>query len=275
VNRRAAVALLLSAGCSPERDAAANAPLALRLLAAGKAFGEGNAGQESTGRVELLRVADVVRRDRPRHASLLVALNASVFHTLGFVREVDDRNPAFMFLPSVLSSRRGGCVGLGLLYLSLAELLGLPMEGILRPGHLYVRVRRPEGHVNVELLRKGEAMPDDWYENRFPIPGGSAPAYGRPLSEEELFGVIAYNVGVDRQLNGKLPEARSAFERATRAFPELAEAHASLGRALHLLGSLGPASAAYSAAERVNPALPGLAENIALLRSERQGAFTR
>jgi hypothetical protein len=275
VKRRSALALLLLAGCSPDRAGAENAPLSRRLLALGESFGEGNPGQKSSGWNELLRVADVVRQARPRHGSLLLALNASVFDTLGFVREVNDRNPAFMFLPSVLTSRRGGCVGLGLLYLSLAELLGLPMECILRPGHLYVRVRHPEGHVNVELLRKGEAMPDEWYENRFPIPGGTAAAYGRPLSNDELLGVIAYNVGCDRQANRRLPEARSAFERATRDFPDFGEAHASLGRTLHLLGALDAADAAYTAAQRVQPALPGLADNMALLRSERQGLVTR
>jgi regulator of sirC expression with transglutaminase-like and TPR domain len=275
VKRRSALALLLSAACSPDRSAAENAPLTRRLLAAGESFGEGNAGQRSTGLAELLRVSGVVTQARPRHGSLLLALNATVFRTLGFVREVNDRNPAFMFLPSVLASRRGGCVGLGLLYLSLAELLALPLECILRPGHLYVRMRRPEGHVNVELLREGEAMPDDWYENRFPIAGGTAPAYGRPLSNEELFGVIAYNVGIDRQTNRRLSEARSAFERATRAFPDFAEAHASLGRTLHLLGALDSADAAYAAAQRVNPALPGLADNVVLLRNERRSSLAR
>lgn len=162
-------------------------------------------------------------------------------------------------------------MGLGLLYLSLAELLSLPMECILRPGHLYVRVPGPRGHANVELLRKGEAMPDDWYEARFPVAGGSAPAYGRPLSNDELLGVIAYNLGNDRQTHGRLSEARSAFERATRAFPDLAEAHASLGRTLHLLGALDAADAAYARARRVSPALPGLDGNIALLQSERSG----
>jgi tetratricopeptide (TPR) repeat protein len=274
VNRRSTLALLLSGGCSPGRDEP-DAPLARRLLGVGPSFGEGRRDQESAGLGELLRIADEVRRSRPRHGSLLAALNASVFRTLGFAREVDDRALAFMFLPSVLKSRRGGCVGLGMLYLSLAELLTLRMESVLRPGHLYVRVPGAGGHQNVELLRQGEAMPDDWYENRFPIPGGKAPAYGRPLSSGELLGVVAYNVGNERQASGRLTEARSAFERATQAFPDLAEAHASLGRTLHLLGALGPADAAYTTARRLYPALPGLDDNLALLRSERKDLLVR
>jgi regulator of sirC expression with transglutaminase-like and TPR domain len=271
VKRRSALLLLLAAGCWPERDGP-DAPLARRLLGAGQPFGEGAPDQEAPGLSELRRIARVVAEARSGHGSLLLALNASVFQSLGFAREVNDRAPEFTLLPPVLKSRRGGCVGLGLLYLSLAELLTLPMECILRPGHLYVRVPGLEGHTNVELLRKGEAMTDDWYENRFPIPGGSAKAYGRPLSNDELLGVIAYNIGNDRQAHGKLSQARSAFERATRAFPDLAEAHASLGRTLHLLGALGAADAAYTRAQAVYPALPGLDGNLALLRSERNGS---
>lgn len=267
MKRRSTLALLLAAGCFPARED--DAPLARRLLGAGLPFGEGSEDQVSSGLVELRRIASVVEEARPRHASLLAALNASVFGSLGFAREVDDADPGFMLLPSVLKRRRGGCVGLGLLYVSLAELLALPLQCIVRPGHLYVRVPGPSGHVNVELLRRGEAMPDAWYEERFPILGGKAPAYGRPLSSDELLGVVAYNVGNDRQASGRLREARDAFERATLAFPDLAEAHASLGRTLHLLGELGAADAAYAAARRVHPALPGLERNVALLRSER------
>jgi regulator of sirC expression with transglutaminase-like and TPR domain len=274
VKRRSALALLLSAGCVPGR-AGADAPFSRRLLAVGQSFGEGTPSQESSGLDELRRIADVVKQSHAPGGALLLALNTSVFHALGFEREVNDRALAFMFLPSVLKSRRGGCVGLGMLYLSLAELLGLRMECIVRPGHLYVRAPDAKGHTNVELLRKGEAMPDDWYENRFPIPGGRAPAYGRPLSHDELFGVVAYNVGNDRQAHGRLPEARRAFERATRLFPDLGEAHASLGRTLHLLGALGAADTAYAAARKVNPVLPGLDDNMALLRSEREGSLVR
>jgi hypothetical protein len=274
VKRRSALLLLLAAGCAPAR-AGKDAPLSRRLLGAGRSFGEGSSDRESANLTELRRIADVVTRSPSRGGALLPALNASVFQTLGFEREVNDRALSFMFLPSVLKKRRGGCVGLGMLYLSLAELLAMPMECILRPGHLYVRVPGPQGHTNVELLRKGEAMPDDWYENRFPIPGGRAAAYGRPLSSDELLGVVAYNVGNDRQAHGRLPEARTAFERATRAFPEFGEAHASLGRTLHLLGALDAADAAYARARRVNPALPGLDDNMALLRSEREGSRTR
>jgi regulator of sirC expression with transglutaminase-like and TPR domain len=268
VKRRPALALLLTAACARDGDGS-GFPLARRALSAGRTFGEGTPDDETSGLAELTRLANEVKRAARTHGSLLLALNASVFGALGFAREVNDPSLAFVLLPSVLKGRRGSCVGLGLLYLSLAELLALPMECIVRPGHFYVRVPNERGHVNAELLRRGEAMPDAWYEERWPIPGGTARAYGRPLSRDEVFGVVAYNVGNQRQASGRLEDARSAFDRATRAFPELAEAHASLGRTLHLLGALAAAEAAYAAARRAHPALPGLEQNVELLRRER------
>jgi tetratricopeptide (TPR) repeat protein len=272
VRRRSALALLLTAGCARHGDGAPGVPFARRVLTAGRAFGEGTADDEPSGLAELRRIASEARRAEPAHGSPILALNASIFETFGFAREVKDPSLAFVLLPSVLKTRRGSCVGLGLLYLTLAEMLALPMECIVRPGHFYVRVPNETGHVNIELLRRGEAMPDAWYEERFPIPGGAARAYARPLSWDETLGVVAYNVGNERQSRGRLEEARSAFDRAVRAFPDLAEAHASLGRTLHLLGALGAAEAAYAAARRANPALPGLDQNLDLLARERAQA---
>jgi regulator of sirC expression with transglutaminase-like and TPR domain len=268
VKRRSALALFITAGCA-RHGGGANASFARRALTAGHSFGEGTESDETSGLAELTRLAGEVRRAERSHGSLLAALNASVFGSLGFAREVNDPSLVFVLLPSVLKGQRGSCVGLGLLYLSLAELLALPMECIVRPGHFYVRVPREGGHVNVELLRQGEAMPDAWYDERFPIPGGKARAYGRPLSPDETLGVVAYNVGNERQARGRLEEARSAFARAAQAFPELAEAHASLGRTQHLLGALAAAEGAYAAARAANPALPGLDQNLELLRRER------
>lgn len=272
MKRRSVLALMLGAGCGRAHDAP---PFTRRALTAGHSFGEGSPDDESVGLAELGRLAAAVKAGVAQHGSPLLALNAAVFGPLGFVREVNDRSLSFVFLPSVLKGKRGGCVGLGLLYLSLAELLGLPMESVIRPGHFYVRVPENAGHVNVELLRRGEAMSDAWYEERFPVPGGTARAYGRALSQEEVFGVIAYNVGNDRQIAGRLDEARSAFDQAARAFPDLGEAHASLGRTLHLLGALDAADAAYAAARRANPALPGLSGNVELLERERSARAGR
>ena len=114
----------------------------------------------------------------------------------------------------------------------------------------------------------GEAMPDAWYRQRFPVPGGAAPEYARPLSRAEVLGVVEYNLGNERRRQLRLAEARAAFTRSVQAFPQLSEAHASLGAVEQLLGNLEAAAASYRRAQDVNPHLPGIDQNLALLSAE-------
>jgi regulator of sirC expression with transglutaminase-like and TPR domain len=216
----------------------------------------------------LVEFAREIRQGTPR-ASIAAVLRHLLFGELGFVREVADSDLSFVLLPGVLRSRRGSCVGLGTVYLALAEALEVVARGVMMPGHFYVRVEE-RGHVeNVELLRRGEAMPSSWYGGRFPIPGGRAREYARSLTLRETLGVIEYNLGNERRRQLRLVDARDAYARAVRYFPDFAEAHASLGAALHLLGELEQAAASYRTARDVNPHLPHVDSNIALLASER------
>src|SRR5205823_13318274 len=72
------------------------------------------------------------------------------------------RSPLFPYttlfrslLPSVLGARRGSCLGLGALYLIVAERIGLPLDGVRVPGHFFVRTRGSSPR-NIELLHRGE-----------------------------------------------------------------------------------------------------------------------
>jgi len=145
------------------------------------------------------------------------ALNAVVFDELHFEREVKEADPRFMRLAQVLADRKGSCLGLAAVYLALGERLGpahhFAVEGILVPGHLFVRV----GGRNVELLRRGEQMPDQWYREKYEIPEKDAPAYLRPLAPAELLGLYDYNIGNDLRLQGRFVEAGPASTRGRRS----------------------------------------------------------
>lgn len=70
----------------------------------------------------------------------------------------------YTFLPSVLDSRRGVCLGVSILYLSLAQRLGLDLEVITPPGHIYVRYVSPDGEVlNIETTARGIDIPSEMY----------------------------------------------------------------------------------------------------------------
>jgi len=270
MKRRSLLLALAGSACRGARGH----DLALGQALVDAASSSGDDAQAAWSLNELARLADEAARElraAPRSSAAAV-LSGLIFGRWGFVREVADTSLAFVFLPSVLERRRGSCVGLGTLFLALAEAQGLSAAGVMMPGHFYVRVQERDRARNVELLRAGEAMPDTWYAERFPIPGGAAREYARPLGRTEVLGVVDYNVGNERRRQGRLRDARGAFARAARGFPELSEAHASLGAIEQLLGNLEAAAASYQRARDVNPHLPGIEQNLALLAAERATA---
>jgi tetratricopeptide (TPR) repeat protein len=278
VNRSIVVVVigsLLGGACHGSHGGGANRDATTRtLLAAGRdRTPSTKSDDQEWAAAELQRIAARARAERQRDpgAGAAAAINRTLFDVLAFSREVDDADIAFVLLPSVLRRRRGSCVGLGALYIALGALLDVPVAGVVVPGHFFVRVAEGGRSRNVELLRRGEEMPDDWYRARYPIAGDGASAYGRLLTVTEVRGVIEYNVGQQAKRLNQLADARRAYQRATEDFPAFAEAHASLGATLHLLGALDDAAAAYAAAARAYPLLPGLRDNINLLDVERRG----
>lgn len=268
MNRRSLLLLLATSGChgAPGMDLS----LSRALLEAARQSGLDDE-RLSGSLTELARLVAVAQREYATNTARSPAsvLSTLIFERWGFVREVEDTSLRYVLLPSVLQHRRGSCVGLGSLFLALADGLRWSACGVLRPGHFYARVREASGERNVELLRAGEAMPDAWYDTRFPIPGGFAPEYARPLTSSEVLGVVHYDVGNERRRQRRFSEARAAFERAARAFPGLSEAHAGLAAMQQLLGDLHGATESYRRARAAHPHLPGVAENLALLEAER------
>jgi regulator of sirC expression with transglutaminase-like and TPR domain len=268
MKRRSLLWLLASSACHGTRSRELSLGRALVDVSTGP--GGTDAAQARWALDELARLVDEAEgelRRAPRSPASVIS--QLLFERWGFVREVADTSLGFVFLPQVLERRRGSCVGLGTLFLALASGLGQAASGVMMPGHFYVRMQEQGQPRNVELLRSGEAMPDAWYGQRFPVPGGSAPEYARALSPAEVLGVVEYNVGNERRRQLRLPEARAAFARAVQGFPELAEAHASLGAVEQLLGNLEAAAASYQRARDVNPHLPGVDRNLELLVAER------
>jgi tetratricopeptide (TPR) repeat protein len=97
------------------------------------------------------------------------AINDLLFHELRFrfppqslgTKEID----LYTFLPSVLDSRRGVCLGVSILYLCLAQRLGIELEAVTPPGHIYVRYRDPQTEevTNIETTARGIHLPSETY----------------------------------------------------------------------------------------------------------------
>lgn len=110
--------------------------------------------------IDLMALQILARLPRPASpAAKIQAINTLIFDELGFrfpphslyAKDIDK----YTFLPSVLDSRQGVCLGVSILYLCLAQRLNLALETITPPGHIYVRHRSPEKIINIETTARG------------------------------------------------------------------------------------------------------------------------
>ena len=105
-------------------------------------------------------------------------LNKFFFEELGFAGNLNHfYDPRNSFMSEVLRRRVGIPISLAVVWLELAQSLGLQAKGVNFPGHFLVKVRLPyphEGHVVIDpfsglaplfaetgLVRDGEAVSDD------------------------------------------------------------------------------------------------------------------
>jgi tetratricopeptide (TPR) repeat protein len=222
-------------------------------------------------RAEIARLGRHVTALTAQGRDLVDALREVVFVEAAFLREVDSSDLRYVLLPAVLAHRKGSCVGLATLFLALAEEVGNPavLEATLVPGHFFLRARNGAGLLNIELLRQAEIVPDDFYVSRYGVANHEPPpAYWRALTPDEIEAVVHFNAGNEARRQNVPAAALQAYRRAAKDFPDFAEAQASLGLCLHMTGRLVEALAAYGAALRAQPALPGLTHNIELLTQQ-------
>jgi tetratricopeptide (TPR) repeat protein len=97
----------------------------------------------------------------------ITAINRFIFDEMGFrfpphslyAQDID----LYTFLPSVLDSRRGVCLGVSIRYLCIAQRLALPLEMITPPGHIYVRYHSGDKIINIETTARGIHMDSEEY----------------------------------------------------------------------------------------------------------------
>ncbi len=96
-------------------------------------------------------------------ASKIAALTHLLFHELGIrfppQSEAAEKTEQFSNLSSVLFSRRGVCLGASVLYLALAQRIGVPLSVYTPPGHIFV-AHKTGNHIRViETTARGVDIP--------------------------------------------------------------------------------------------------------------------
>lgn len=122
--------------------------------------------------IDLMALQILARLDRKATPEAKIrAINRFIFEEMGFrfpphslyAKDID----VYTFLPSVLDSHRGVCLGVSILYLCLAQRLDLQLEMITPPGHIYVRYRDPQSNqvINIETTARGIHLDSEKYLN--------------------------------------------------------------------------------------------------------------
>lgn len=123
------------------------------------------------GDMDLLaaRLAHKVEREAPA-LERLHALNQFFFQDLGFAGNVNDYYDAEnSYLSSVLRTRRGIPISLAVLWMELAQSLGLKVRGVAFPGHFMVKVLLPRGLVLIDPFTGESLSREDLLERLSPF----------------------------------------------------------------------------------------------------------
>jgi len=166
----------------------------------------------------------------PADYRAIPVINKLLFDELGFKSVKQANNPDDLFLHSVLDNKQGYCLSLSVLYLSLSERLGLPLYGVVVPGHFFVRYDDGRIRFNIETTSNGGNAPDEHYITKFNVPEDSSEnIYMTNLGKRQTLGCFFNNLGNSYSDIGDTEQAQLALERAVQINPFLTESRTNLG----------------------------------------------
>jgi len=174
--------------------------------------------------------------ENPSDIDKINAINYFIFYEKKFrfpphsihAKEID----TFTFLSTVMDTRRGVCLGVSILYLSLAQRLGLELEIITPPGHIFVRYNDKKGKIiNIETTARGCDFPSEIYL-------GIETKKLQLRNIKEVVGLAFINQASVCWGNEKYEEAVSLYEKASKYLPDDSNLNQLLGYNLLFVGKI-------------------------------------
>jgi len=180
-----------------------------------------------------------------------------------FTYDKSSADPGNYLLESVLARRRGNCLGLSLLYLAVADRLGVPFRGVYVPSHCFVRFEGSGERINVEFAEDGAPWTDDRYRREFRLSPGRP--YLRALSSAEMLGVFLKTLGAGYSRKGREEDALRLYDEAGRLYPGLPDVHYNAGVSLQRTGRDDEAVVKYRRALELDPEMAAARDNLSVL----------
>jgi tetratricopeptide (TPR) repeat protein len=188
----------------------------------------------------------------PMGAAAIPVINEYLFNELKFKAIDKATDPYDLFLHSVMDRKQGYCLSLSVLYLAVGERLGLPLYGVVVPGHFFVRYDDGRRRFNIETTNQGSSPPDDYYIQKFNVPKTST-IYMANLNKRQSLGCFFNNLGNVYKEIKNIDQAMASLQWAVYINPSLAESRMNLGNIYMLKDRVDDAITEYQAATRVNP----------------------
>ncbi len=201
------------------------------------------------------------KRLKPNYKAIPV-INKYLFSECRFSSVSEATDPNDLFLHTVLDKKRGYCLSLSILYLSLGERLGIPLYGVVVPGHFFVRYDDGRTKLNIETTSMGGSAIDKHYINKFKVPESINSIYMKNLNKIETLGCFFNNLGNSYIDIGDTDLAFLALLRAVQINPTLPESRANLGNIYLKKNQIEDAIVEYRTALQINPSDPKTHNNL-------------
>ncbi len=236
--------------------------------------------QQVLGDVDQL-VARLKRRlpnDAPA-VQRLRAINQFFYRDLSFAGNVNNYyDPDNSYLSAVLRTRKGIPITLAVLWIEVAQAIGLNARGVAFPGHFMVKVNLPKGQVVMDPMNGQSLSRDDLserldpYKRRsglvddFDVPLG---LYLQPAQPRDIIARMLRNLKEIHKTQEDWPRLIGVLDRLIVLLPDAWSDHRDRGLANAELGNLAPAVVdleTYLAKAEDALDLDAIAERVAELR---------
>lgn len=167
------------------------------------------------------------KKDSPQ--KMIQTINRAIYQKWGFSTPRKEGGGAKDHLLNfVIMRREGMCLGLSMLYMSVAERVGVPLYGVIVPGHIFLQYQDSKGTLDIESTARGYVAGEQYFIQMISTKQNGFFCMQR-YAKREVVGVYLKNMAIYYFEAGKPLKAVEALEQALMMNANNYEVHGFLG----------------------------------------------